>query len=111
MKTLEQVIREQNKGLEEVTDARNGNDGWTFYHSKYEFENHIISITKSQWAKTQKTFCIRVDNYVALKKHFIQIPMDSLKLAKMFIEELKENGSGQFWTGHHVNSGKFIKRI
>jgi len=69
---------------------------------KFEFPKHDVLIVRSQWTKTQGGYSIRVNNYYAAKRHFLQIPMDNLKQCKTVIDILKTEGEYQLWTGHHV---------
>ena len=75
----------------------------------YEFHNFNIDIIKAQWTKTQFTYGIRVYNYNIGKRPHLQICNYTKKTALAFIQELKDNGSAQLWTGHKVDAGEFIQ--
>jgi len=98
----------QNRNFQRVESLGIGNDIQLRVEG-YEFEKFNIDIIKAQWTKTQYTYCIRVYNYNIGKRPHLQIPNYNKKTALAFIQELKENGSAQVWTGHYVDAGEFIK--
>lgn len=98
----------ENQNLQVVEKLGYG-DGVQFLLNSYEFTNHKIDIIKSQWTKTQKSYCVRVYNYYVGKRPHLQIPYDKKKQAIAFIEELKQNKIEALWTGHVVKAGEFIK--
>lgn len=84
-------------------------EGVDFCVNSYEFSNYKIKIVKSQWTKTQKTYCVRVLNYNVGKNPHLQIPYKTKNNAIAFIDRLKNNKIEQLWTGHVIEAGEFIK--
>lgn len=104
----EQSIIDLNKG-KQIVESLGCGDSISFLIDEYNFENYTVQIVKSQWSKTQKTFCVRVHNYSTGKRPHLQIPLDTLKNCKMIINESIEKEYIHFWTGHIVEVGKLLK--
>lgn len=96
------------RGLE-LIDSSIANSGIQVCKEKTEFVDHDVLIVRGQWAKTSGAWSIRVNNYYAAKRHFLQIPMNNLKQCRAVVDELKQNGQIQLWTGHviKVNNSNF----
>ena len=91
------------KGLDRIEETI-ACEGIQVQKSIHEFPNHDVLIVRSQWTKTQGSYSIRVNNYYAAKRHFLQIPMDNLKQCKQVIAKLEEDGIIQVWTGHTIEA-------
>jgi hypothetical protein len=91
-------------------DTLGANGSRCYRISEHRFENYTVLVVKSEWTKTQHTFCIRVlDFYKDSAKPHLQIPCDKLKYCKAFIEEAKNTGVLSLWTGHTANVGQLIE--
>tara|TARA_R110000796_G_scaffold63139_1_gene145490 strand:- start:68 stop:448 length:381 start_codon:yes stop_codon:yes gene_type:complete len=91
------------RGLERIPNSIS-NAGIQVAKETHDFPKYEILIVRSQWTKCVGGWSIRVNNYYNTKRHFLQIPMDSLKDCRAIIKELKETGNVQFWTGHLINA-------
>ena len=103
METLEQQIKEKYSNLQEVQNLGVGG-GLSFLKEEHNLHGWTIQIVRSQWTKTQGTWCIRIPNYYTGNKHFLQIPNYSLKSAKQFIENFKNDKFAITWTGHRLEA-------
>ena len=103
----EQSIIDLNKG-KQIVEPLGCGGSMNFLIDEFNFENYKVQIVKSQWSKTQKTFCIRVYNYETGKNPHLQIPCETLKNCKRYISETSETGVLHLWTGHACKTGKLI---
>jgi hypothetical protein len=90
------------RGLEIIENTISGG-GITVCKEKHSFKKYDVLIVRSQWSKTQGGFGIRVNNYYQTKRHFIQIPMQTMKQCRQVIQDLNETGKHTFWTNHTVD--------
>lgn len=90
------------RGLE-LVESSISNSGIQVCKEKHEFPKHDVLIVRGQWTKTSGAWSIRVNNYYATKRHFLQIPMDTLTQCRAIIQQLKETGECQLWTGHFIS--------
>lgn len=91
------------RGLELVESSSSAN-GIQVRKERHDFPKYEILIVRSQWTKSCGGWSIRVNNFYNTKRHFLQIPIDTLKQCQTIIQELKDNGSVQLWSGHFINA-------
>ena len=103
----EQAIIEQNRGLH-VIDPLGSTDSVSFLVSEHRFEHYTVQIVKVQWTKTQKAYCIRILNFNTGNRPHIQIPCDTLRNCKAFVNEAAKTGIISLWTGHTAKVGNPI---
>lgn len=87
------------KGLERVQESISC-EGIQVLKAHFSFTKKDVQIIRSQWTKTQGGWAIRVNNFYAEKRHFLQVPVDTYKQCKQIISNLMEGEDVALWTGH-----------
>ena len=91
------------RGLELVESTISAN-GIQVAKERHEFHKYEILIVRGQWTKSVGGWSIRVNNFYNTKRHFLQIPIPTLKQCRAIIQQLKENGSVQLWSVHFIDA-------
>lgn len=97
--TTNQII-ELNKKYKHIGETYYGSQ--MFLIEQRESKDFDFQIVKTQWAKTQFNYSLRIPNFFQGKKHDIRLPFDTIKQAREFINIVFDKGIARHWMGYDI---------